>query len=160
MDRITNVVERISLVIATISGFVLLSLMVLTVANATFRSMGGVILGTHELSQLIIVVAAAGSFAYATLARRHIVIGIVIDHIAQLPRGILFTVTSAISLFIIAFMVWANVEVISARWFAEYSDVLEIPWLPFRFVFVFGLTFFGLVLLLDIYKGLSGVMKK
>lgn len=160
MDNLSNIIRKISLVAAIIGGIFLSILMILTVVNVSARAVGGIIIGTHELSQLIIVVVASGSFAYATIEGRHVVMGVVVNRLSKFPRGILLVITSVISLVIIGLMVWANIVVLQSRWFIEFSDMLDIPFLPFRFVFVIGISLYCLVLLLEIYNGIRMVRKK
>lgn len=160
MDNLSNIIRKISLVAAIIGGVFLTILMTLTLVNVIARAFGGLVVGTHELSQLIIVIAASGSFAYATIEGRHVMMGLVINHLSQFPRGILLVITSVISLAIIGLMVWANILVLESRWFVEFSDMLDIPLLPFRFIFVIGLSLYWIVLLLEIFNGIRMVMKK
>jgi TRAP-type C4-dicarboxylate transport system permease small subunit len=160
MNRFASVIRKISLVAVIVGGCFLIALMMLNLVNVLTRAFGGIILGAHELTELIIVVTVAGSFAYVTIERGHIVVGLIVDRLSKLPRGILYTITSTISVAIIAFIVWANIEVVTTRWLSESSKILGVPWLPFRLVFVIGLTLFGLTHLLEIYNGLRMLRKK
>ena len=80
---------------------------------------------------------------------------IVVDRLPKQPQRILGIITCAISLFVVAFIAWASFGVLRERWLAELSHVFDIPYLPFRFIFILGLVLYCLVLLIHIYLWLK-----
>jgi TRAP-type C4-dicarboxylate transport system permease small subunit len=155
MNNFANTLRRIIVATTTLGGISLALLMVFTVANVIGRLLRFSILGFMEISVFLIIVAAACALAYTTWEQGHVVVTIVVDRLSQLPRRILGIITSLISLSVIAFIAWASVGVLRERWLREISEMHDIPFLPFRIIFVFSLVLFGLVLLIHTYKWLK-----
>jgi TRAP-type C4-dicarboxylate transport system permease small subunit len=154
MNHLANAIRRITSVTAAISGIFLLLLTTFTVANILLRFVDLSILGFYEISVFIIVVAVACAFAYTTWERGHVVVMMVVDRLSQLPKRISVLITSVISLFVVALIAWASVLTLRERWLGELTEMHDIPFLPFRFIFVFGFALYFLVLLVQIYKSL------
>ncbi|NMA23794.1 MAG: TRAP transporter small permease [Spirochaetales bacterium] len=116
-----------------------------------YRFLGGVIAGTYELVELMIVVSGAFSLGYTALKRGHITIGIIVSRVPQRIRIILERVTSAISLCLWTIMAWATFSIIHERWLREQSQLLQISYFPFRFALLLGLILFCIVILIDLF---------
>jgi len=138
----------------------LVGMMVLIVASVIYRRAGHIIPGTYELSELMIVVAVAFALGYAALKKSHIVVKFVVARFPQRTQAILEAVMSFISLATWAAIAWAGFLLLSKRWLREESVMLSVPYLPFRFVFLFGLILFCLVYLIDLFRALSQAVRK
>lgn len=138
----------------------LTGMMVLIVANVIYRLSGHVIAGSYELSELMIVVAVAFALGYAALKKSHVVVKIVVSRFPQRWQSILEAFMSLISLATWAAIAWAGFLILSNRWLTEETDLLDVPYLPFRFVFVFGLGLLCLVYLIDLFRALSQAVRK
>lgn len=138
----------------------LVGMMVLIVANIIYRLFGHVIAGSYELSELMIVVAVAFALGYAAVHKSHIVVKIVISRFSQRWQSIIEVLMSLISLATWAVIAWASFNVLSQRWLTEVTDLLDIPYLPFRIIFVLGLVIFCLVYITDLVRALSQAVRK
>jgi len=138
----------------------LTGMMVLIVANIIYRLFGHVIPGSYEISTLMIVVAVAFALGYAAVHNSHIVVKIVVARFSQRWQSILGVLMSLISIGTWAVIAWASYNVLSQRWLTEMTDLLDIPYLPFRMIFVLGLVVFCLVYVTDLVNALRQVVKR
>ena len=138
----------------------LTGMMVLIVANVIYRLSGHVIAGSYELSELMIVVTAAFALGYAALKKSHVVVKILVSRFSPRAQAILEALMSLISLGTWAVIAWAGVLILSEKWLKEETELLSVPFLPFRFVFLFGLSLLCLVYLIDLFKALRQAVKK
>jgi len=138
----------------------LTGMMFLVVANIIYRLFGHVIPGSYEISELMIVVAVAFALGYAAVHKSHIVVKIVVTRFSERRQAILTVLMSLISLATWAIIAWASYNVLSQRWLTEMTDLLDIPYLPFRMIFVLGLVVFCLVYVTDLVNALRQVVKR
>jgi TRAP-type C4-dicarboxylate transport system permease small subunit len=138
----------------------LTAMMVLIVANVIYRLFGHVIPGSYEMSELMIVVAAAFALGYAAIHGSHVVVKIVVTRFSQRWQAILTVIMSLISIATWAIIAWATADVLSKRWLTEVTDLLDIPYLPFRIILVVGLVFLCLIYVTDLVSALRQVTKK
>ena len=138
----------------------LVGMMVLIVASVIYRRAGHVVPGTYELTELMIVVTVAFALGYAALKKSHIVVRIVVARFPQRTQAILEAVMSFISLATWAAVAWAGFIIVSKRWLSENSEMLSVPFLPFRLIFLFGLILLCSIYLIDIFRALSQAVKK
>ena len=155
-----NFFRRLSTDSVAIGAAFLVGMMVLIVANIIYRLFGHVIPGSFELSELMIVVAVASALGYAAVHKSHIVVKIVVSRFSQRWQAIIEVLMSLISLATWAVIAFASYNVLSQRWLTEITDLLDIPYLPFRMIFVLGLAILCLVYVTDMVRALSQVVKR
>ena len=155
-----NFFRRLSTDSVAIGAAFLVGMMVLVVANIIYRLFGHVIPGSFELSELMIVVAVASALGYAAVHKSHIVVKIVVSRFSQRWQAIIEVLMSLISLATWAVIAWASFNVLSQRWLTEVTDLLDIPYLPFRIIFVVGLVLLCLVYVTDLFRALSQAVKR
>jgi len=155
-----NFFRRLSTDSVAIGAAFLVGMMVLVVANIIYRLFGHVIPGSFELSELMIVVAVASALGYAAVHKSHIVVKIVVSRFSQRWQAIIEVLMSLISLATWAVIAWASFNVLSQRWLTEITDLLDIPYLPFRIIFVVGLVLLCLVYVTDLFRALSQAVKR
>jgi TRAP-type C4-dicarboxylate transport system permease small subunit len=160
MKYLANLVRRIGGWGMAVGAVALVAMMVLIVTSVILRRAGQVVPGTYELSELLVVVTVAFALGYAALEKRHIVVNIVVARFPQRAQAILAAVMSFIALATWAAVAWTGFIIVSKRWLGEDSEMLSIPFLPFRLIFLFGLILFCLVYLIDMIKALRQAVKK
>jgi TRAP-type C4-dicarboxylate transport system permease small subunit len=143
-----------------IGAFFLVAMMLLIVANIIYRMTGNVIAGSFELSVLMIVITTAFALGYAGLEGSHVLVNIVVKRFPLRAQAIVDVLMSLIALAVWSIILWASFKILSDRWLTETTDLLSVPFLPFRFVWVFGLFLFCLVYLLQIIKSIRRAVKK
>ncbi|MBN1256047.1 MAG: TRAP transporter small permease [Deltaproteobacteria bacterium] len=160
MERFANIVRRISLIGTAAGGVCLIMMMLVIVANVIFRLLGGNVVGSYEMSELLIVVAVAFALGYAALEESHVDVDIVVSRFSQRWQNILKVFTSFLAMGTWALIAWATTIILSERWLTEVSEMLLIPFLPFRFVLMFGLILITLIYLLNMVTALRKVVMK
>ena len=160
MEKFARLVHRILTVGMAIGGIFLVGMMVLIVANIVYRTSGHVINGSYELSELMIVVTAAFALGFAALHRSHVDVKIIVSYFPERIQTILEVFTSFLSMGTWAIVAWAGSLILWDRWLTEESEMLLIPFLPFRFVLLIGLILVALVYLLDMIFAVKKAVEK
>ena len=151
MDRFTNIIGRIVRG-GTIGGSIFLLVVVLIiVTNVVIRFFGHMIPGHYELVSLITVISIAFSLSYTAIHKGHIAMNIVVSRLSKRNQIILGAFTTVVSIAVWAAITWASITVIQDKMLKEVSNMLLIPYLPFRCVWVLGLILYCLVLVTDLF---------
>ena len=135
--------------------------MLLVVSNVALRPFGKPITPTYELVEIMAAAAISFAVLYATVERAHIVINILVSRLPQQVRAIFDSFTS-----FLGFGTWALLAIASAiyaweQWLLiEITDILDIPYFPFRCVWVFAMAIMCLVLLIQLSEALTRVRRK
>ena len=152
MRHYINVIGRIVRGGTTFGSAFLIVVMLIIVANVGFRFFGRIIPGNYELVSLLIVVSIAFTLSYTAIHQGHIAMKIIISRVSQRNQIIIGAFTTIVSIAVWAAIALASIAVINEKWLSEVSNMLLIPYLPFRCVWVLGLFLFCLVLLSDLFK--------
>lgn len=160
MNRFNKIIRRIGGGGVSIASVFLMAMAILIVSNIIYRFFGGAILVTYELVELFAGIAAALALGYTTLAKRHVVINILLSRFSQRTQTILGIFTGIIGLGFWALITWGSIDVLSKKGIMEVTLNNGIPLFPFRSLWVIALLFFSLILLTDIINSLHGLVKK
>jgi TRAP-type C4-dicarboxylate transport system permease small subunit len=160
MEYFTRLVKQINGVGVALGAAFLVGMMVLIVANIIYRLAGHVVTGSYELSELMIVVTVAFALGYAALQKSHVVVKILISRFPERWQAILEAFTSFLSMGTWAVIAWASSLIFFERWLTEESEMLLIPFLPFRIVLLFGLILIALVYLIYMVMALRKALLK
>jgi TRAP-type C4-dicarboxylate transport system permease small subunit len=161
MDYLANIARRTGGVGTAIGASFLIGLVLLIVANIVYRFFGGVIAGTYELTELMVVVVAASALVYTALEQGHVAINIIVSRFPQRARAIVESITLAIGLGLWALVAWANVGLIREKALdGEATLLLNVPVFPFRLFWEFSLIILCLVLLVYLLKVFPRVIGK
>ena len=132
------------------SGAFLVAIMVAIVLDIILRLARIPVIGSYEITQLLIVVTVAFALPYTALKKGHVVVDLLVSRLRERSLLISSTITIFLSLVIWGLVVWASIGVLEEKWTREASFTLQIPYLPFRFAWVIGLTLFCLIYLLEV----------
>jgi len=160
MEYFANIVRRITGIGVALGAAFLVGMMVLIVANIIYRLTGHVITGSYELSELLIIVTVAFALGYAALEKSHVVVKILVSRFPQRWQAILGALISFLSMGTWAVIAWASSLIFLERWLTEESEMLLIPFLPFRMVLLFGLILIALVYLIYMVMALRKAVMK
>jgi TRAP-type C4-dicarboxylate transport system permease small subunit len=133
--------------------------MILVVGSIIIRPFGRAIPGSYEVIELLIVVPVAFGFAYTMLQQGHISVNFLMARLEPRTQAIVASFMWFLSLGIWAVIGWANTNLMIHKWLREKSQFLEVPFLPFRVVWVFGLLLFCVGLALEVHKAVKEAMK-
>jgi TRAP-type C4-dicarboxylate transport system permease small subunit len=145
----------------TAAGSVFLGGMMLwTVAGVIVRPFGEVIAGVYEVDELLMVTVVASAICYTAMKREHITVDIIISRISPSGKVFIELIVSTLSLVIWSILFWATTEITLMKWLEERTFLLRLYYLPFRFIWLFGLIIICLVFLRDIVRAVKQVVKK
>jgi TRAP-type C4-dicarboxylate transport system permease small subunit len=159
VDSFVKVFHRISSVGAVIGACFLSGIMLVVIASIIVRPFGETVPGSYEMIELLIVVTIAFAYAYTTLKQGHISVGLLVSRFKPRTQGIISSLTWLISLATWGLIVWASTDLMFDRWTRELTEFLEIPFLPFRLVWSFGLLLFCVALALELYNSIKQALK-
>jgi TRAP-type C4-dicarboxylate transport system permease small subunit len=160
MDYFINLVRRTTGWGMACGATFLTGMMVLIVANIITRLFGHIIPGSYEISTLMIVVSVAFALGYAGVQKRHVVVKILTDRFSPRWQAVVEIITSLISMATWAVIGWASYTVLAKRLLTEVTDLLDVPYLPFRIIFVAGIAILCLVYLTDLIKAFKQAVIK
>lgn len=162
MDTFHKIVGKITAVMMWVGAFFLLIIMVMTSSNIIYRLFWGkVILGSYELTEMMIVITAGFSMAYALITKTNVAVRVIISRLSGKP---LETVNSFIAIFGVA--IWgiiatSSVWVIWKKNFNEgQTELLDIPYLPLKWIWISALILIILIFVSDLLKSVIRFFKK
>ena len=143
-------IRRINYVVCAIGMAMIIPLMLLTFADVLLRGFfNKPIPGTFEISQYMLAVFILLGAAYTQQVKGHVGVDFVTSRLSPRLRAICEIVTTLLSLFIIAVVVWQGWVVgIEEK---AVSDQLRIPQYPFKVLVAVGGLLLWLELLIDLF---------
>jgi TRAP-type C4-dicarboxylate transport system permease small subunit len=149
LSSIRKIIQRLTLFLCYGGMFLLVPMMLLTTGDVVSRSVFGLhIPGTVELSSYMLAVFILLGIAYTHQVKGHVRVSFLVSRIPEKAGLIVDTITTLLSLFIIAILAWQGwVLGIEEK---TVSDMLRIPQLPFRLLVSVAAFFLCLELLLDL----------
>lgn len=161
MEIFNRIIQRITGGGAWAAGVFLVASMLLVVTSVACRAFFNIgVVGTYELLQLMMGVVIAFALVYTALRKGHVVVNIVISRFSLKTGAIIGIAMAFLSLAIWGITSGAVAEYIYEVRLTELSETLEVPYLPFRAVFVLGLLLLALSYISDIYDGIRKVRGK
>ncbi|WP_417318705.1 TRAP transporter small permease [Emcibacter sp.] len=89
--------------------------------------------GAIEIVQVLVLISGASALVIATRAGKHAVVKLILQHLDADRRAFLVAIWMVISALLFIILAVGNVWLIMDMWNAyEESEVLNIPYLPFR----------------------------
>lgn len=152
-------IRRISHLACAVGMAMLIPLMLLTFADVALRgSIGKPIPGSFELSQYILAVFILLGAAYTQQVKGHVGVDFVTSRLPARVRVVFEILTTLLSLFIIAIVVWQG----WVEGFAEktVSDQLRIPQYPFKLLVCVGGALLWLELLINLIDSLGKIGRR
>jgi len=142
-------IRRVNFIVCAIGMAMVIPLMLLTFADVMLRGFfNKPIPGTFELSQYILAIFILLGAAYTQQVKGHVGVDFVTSRLSPRLRVFCEILTTLLSLFIIAIVVWQGwVEGITEK---AVSDQLRIPQYPFRILVAVGGFLLWLELLIDL----------
>jgi TRAP-type C4-dicarboxylate transport system permease small subunit len=127
--------------------------MVIICANVAYRAIGGIIPGTFDLVELLIVPTVGFALVTVELAKRHTIVDMVTTHLPTKVRlGVEICVT-VISLFYWMAICWATWKMLLKKIATgEHTQLLQVSVIPFRVIWIFALVWLCGIIVLNIGK--------
>ena len=143
-------IRRTNYIVCAIGMAMIIPMMLLTFADVMLRGFfNKPIPGTFELSQYILAIFILLGAAYTQQVKGHVGVDFVTSRVSPRLRVVCEIITTLLSLFIIAIVVWQGwVEGITEK---AVSDQLRIPQYPFKVLVSIGGFLLWLELLIDLF---------
>jgi TRAP-type C4-dicarboxylate transport system permease small subunit len=159
MKRYTDIIHFLTNSGMIIGAIFLVLMMVIVVANVVVRLFGGIIAGSYEMVEMMIVVPVAFALGYTVSNKGSIVVDFVIVHLKPSVRLRLDTINSALGFITWGIIAYAGYRIMAERMTNERTEMLEIPVLPFRLIWLAGMILLCLIYALDFINSLRQVKK-
>ena len=142
-------IRRINYIVCAIGMAMIIPLMLLTFADVMLRGFfNKPIPGSFEISQYILAIFILLGAAYTQQVKGHVGVDFVTSRLSPRLRAICEIVTTLLSLFIVAVVVWQGWVVgITEK---AVSDQLRIPQYPFKLLVAVGGLLLWFELLIDL----------
>ena len=160
MGIFAAIIRKIGSKAMAVSGVVLLGIMLLIVTNVILRPMGAVFAGTYELIEAFIILVVAGALGYTELEKSHVTVQVIVSRLPRRLQGFFEALIYIIAIGLWIVIIWSSISIMNHNWLNEDTEILEVPLLPFRFIWIFGLIFLCVVLVLHFLQGLIKAVKK
>jgi TRAP-type C4-dicarboxylate transport system permease small subunit len=158
-DKFQKRVHRLNFYVSVVGMSLLIPLMLLTTGDVVGRSFfRKPIPGSFELSEFILAVFILLGAAYTQQVKGHVGVDFVTSRLPLRARGICEILTTLLSLFIIAIVIWIGfLEGIKEK---TVSDMLRIPQYPFRLLVSAGGFLLWLELLIDLVHSIGKLSRR
>jgi len=156
-----QILKRISVLERNVGAVCLIGVMVIICANVAYRAIGGIIPGTFDLVELLIVPAVGFALVTVELAKRHTIVDMVTSHLPAKMRLWMEICVTAIALFYWAVICWATwVMLLKKIATGEHTQLLQVSVIPFRIIWIFALVWLCGVIVLNIAKLFKEIGKR
>ena len=152
METLAAWVHRITRGGVFFGGVFLMMAMLLLMGNIIGRSVPFVIPGSYELFELFMVIPVGFGLVYSALHKGHVVVYLIISHFPPKLRAASDVLVALLSLTIWVLIAWGGARLAFDNGLQEITDVLEVPYLPFRIAWLIALVLFCLTYILDLHQ--------
>jgi TRAP-type C4-dicarboxylate transport system permease small subunit len=153
MKYFWRILNRISILERNMGAVCLTAVMVIICANVAYRVIGGIIPGTFDLVELLIVPAVGFALVTVELAKRHTIVDMVTTHLPTKVRSWVEICVTIIALFYWTVICWATWGMLLKKMATgEHTQLLQVSVIPFRIIWIFALVWLCGVIVLNIGK--------
>jgi TRAP-type C4-dicarboxylate transport system permease small subunit len=153
MKRFLRFVENISIIERNAGAFFLISVVVIMCANVVYRAIGGIIPGSFDLVEVLMVPAIGFALVTVELKRRHTVVDMVTAHLPKNLQSWLAISVTVIGLLYWAAICWASWKMLLRKMATgEETQLLKVSVIPFRAIWVFALAWICVVIVANLSK--------
>jgi TRAP-type C4-dicarboxylate transport system permease small subunit len=118
----------------------LMSVVIVMCANVAYRALGGIIPGTFDLVELLIVPAVGFALILVEYERQHTIVDMVTLHLKPRLRSALETFMSIVSLLYWTALCWFSLMMLLKKMATgEHTQLLHLSVTPFRAIWTFTL---------------------
>ena len=143
-----------------IGGVFLIIGMLLLMSNIFGRFAHFVIPGSYELFELIMVIPVGFALVYAALQKTHVVVHLIVSRFPPRLSAAAEILASLLSFTIWALIAWGGARLAYENGLKETTDILGVPYLPFRIVLLFCLFLFCVTYLMDLSRTIRRLLGK
>ena len=160
MNALAALLDRITQKGLFLGGVFLVLGMLLLMSNIFGRFVHFVIPGSYELFECIMVIPVAFALVHAGLQKTHVVVHLIVSRFPPSLGIAAEILASLLSLVIWALIGWGGARLAWENGLEEVTDVVGVPYLHFRMVWIFCVFLFCLTYLLDLWRTLRRLSGK
>jgi TRAP-type C4-dicarboxylate transport system permease small subunit len=151
------VIQKVCIIGRNIAAVFLLGVVSVMVANVAYRAIGGIIPGTFDLVEVLIIPAVGFALVTVEYQKRHTIVDMITLHLPARVRSGLEIVVSIFSFFYWAALCWAGWKMLLRKMATgEATQLLQLSVTPFRIVWVFTLALVCVVIVWNVSRMLKG----
>ena len=149
-----NLVSKINGILSGFTGWLMLVMMLLLVADIVWRMAGTPLQGLAELSVFVMMIVVYLGFARCEEYKEHVALEFFTNALPQKMRRIAYVLTQTLSTMTIALLLYAIIiDAKSAFITKEAIDgIMEVETWPTKFIMVIGMVFFLVQATLNIFR--------
>ena len=160
MNALAALLHRITKGGLFLGGVFLILGMLILMSNIFGRFVHLVIPGSYELFELIMVIPVAFALVHAALQKAHVVVHLIVSRFPPRLSAAAEILASLLSFTIWALIAWGGSRLAYENGLKETTDILGVPYLPFRIVLLFCLFLFCLTYLMDLSRTIRRLLGK
>ena len=145
----------------TLMGAVFMSAIALIItATVVGRALRIALPGTFDLVETLVVVGIAFALVYGQLQDRHLRAEIAIERLHGRVKSGIESFLGILNLFYWVVLLYAGAAMLQDKWGkGESTEILKVPVVPFRGVWVFALLLMSLLLLFKLFRHIRSFIK-
>ena len=160
MNALAALLHRITKGGLFLGGVFLILGMLILMSNIFGRFVHLVIPGSYELFELIMVIPVAFALVHAALQKAHVVVHLIVSRFPPRLSAAAEILASLLSFTIWALIAWGGARLAYENGLKETTDILGVPYLPFRIVLLFCLFLFCVTYLMDLSRTIRRLLGK
>lgn len=160
MNALAALLDRITKGGIFLGGVFLILGMLILMSNIFGRFVHLVIPGSYELFELIMVIPVAFALVHAALQKTHVVVHLIVSRFPPRFSAAAEILASLLSFTIWALIAWGGARLAYENGLKETTDILGVPYLPFRIVLLFCLFLFCVTYLMDLSRTIRRLLGK
>lgn len=154
MDVINSIVRGLMLINQWLAQLVLTFMFLSITYFAIARAFGDPVLGSTEITQFSMVLLIVGSLAYSEVTNSHIAIGIVVDRFPEKIQKIFDMIAQVLTFVFCMIVITIFLESMNH---SISSDLLYIPFYPFRYAIILGFASWGIVAVYKLFNSVDNI---
>lgn len=152
MNLLFRIFYHFTVGLSDFGALALIVVMLMITANVLYRPFG-VIQGTYELIELTITITAVLSIIIAEVAKRHVVVDVIMGLFSERLKKIMGEAGSLLSFVYYGILGSAALSIVPEKFaLRESTDLNHFPIFPFRVIWGIGFIFFCIVILVGIIR--------
>jgi TRAP-type C4-dicarboxylate transport system permease small subunit len=160
MGSFEQLINKIGSWGAAVAAFFLSVIALLITISVVGRAFHIALPGTFDLVETLVIVAIAFALVYGQLEDRHLRADIAIERLKGRVRSAVESFLGVLNLGYWSILLCAAVVMMRHKWEGEETtDVLKVPVVPFRGVWVFALIIMVLLLVFKLVHHVSALIK-
>lgn len=157
-----KIINSVTRIVGLVAMGVLAAMMLLTVADVLLRfSINKPIIGTTEITELMMVVAVFLGFAWCALRGKHVRVELVVSRYSPSVQAVIDSIIYLVGLVIVVILGWQTfLESLNVQRLHLTYSYIEVPKFPFYMVVALGYAVLFLAMVALLVQNIMKVAKR